>query len=239
MKSKVLTLLTLILMLSLLLAACAQETEVPPTEPPSEPPEDTEETTEIDCYGGEGDEVSLLAVWAGDEEARLIEIFQPLIDACGITFAYEGTRDLSAVLATRVEGGNPPDITMMPGVGSLTQYKDSLVPLDQVGAHLDNYSPSWIALGSVDGVPLGVFVKSDIKSTVWYNPVEFEANGYEVPTTWEEFLALVDQIQADGGVPFSMGMGSGPATGWTGTDFVQDIMLITQGLDFTNGLVTP
>ena len=237
MKSKVLTLLTLILMLSLLLAACAQETEVPPTEPPSEPPEDTEETTEIDCYGGEGDEVSLLAVWAGDEEARLIEIFQPLIDACGITFAYEGTRDLSAVLATRVEGGNPPDITMMPGVGSLTQYKDSLVPLDQVGAHLDNYSPSWIALGSVDGVPLGVFVKSDIKSTVWYNPVEFEANGYEVPTTWEEFLALVDQIQADGGVPFSMGMGSGPATGWTGTDFVQDIMLITQGLDFTNGLV--
>jgi alpha-glucoside transport system substrate-binding protein len=191
---------------------------------------------EIECFGGEGSEVSMLAVWSGDEEARLIDIFQPLIDACDITFTYEGTRDLNAVLSTRVEGGNPPDIALMPNVGALDQYKDNLIPLDQVDAHLDNYSPSWLALGTVEGEVYGVFVKSDVKSLVWYSPVSFEAGGYEVPATWDEFVALVEQIKDDGGVPLSMGMESGSATGWTGTDFVQDIMLRTQGLDFTNGL---
>jgi len=66
MKSKVLILLTLVLMLSLLLAACAQKTETPPTEPPPEPTEATAGEPAIECYGGEGDEVSLLAVWSGD-----------------------------------------------------------------------------------------------------------------------------------------------------------------------------
>jgi len=195
-------------------------------------------TAAIDCMGGEGGEVSMLATWSGDEEARLIEIFQPLIDACGITFTYEGTRDLNALLATRVEGGNPPDISLMPNVGAFAMYADDLIPLEDLGANLDNYAEGWLELGSVDGVVYGVFVKSDIKSTVWYSPIAFEAMGYEVPGTWDEFVGLVDQIKADGGIPLSMGMESGAATGWTGTDFVQDIMMRTGGVDFTNGLAT-
>jgi alpha-glucoside transport system substrate-binding protein len=241
--------LALLLVMALALTACGgnevvenntanndDAVAVDDNEEEEEEPPEVEEAPPIDCMGGDGEEISLLGVWSGDEEARLIEIFQPLIDACNITFTYEGTRDLSAVLATRVEGGNPPDVTMMPGVGSLEKYKDSLVPLKDVGANLDNYSPSWNALGSVEGTVYGVFVKSDIKSIVWYSPIVFDAMGYTVPTTWDEFVALADQIQADGGIPFSMGMESGGATGWTGTDLVQDIMLRTQGLDFVNGL---
>ncbi|MCK4790628.1 MAG: carbohydrate ABC transporter substrate-binding protein, partial [Desulfobacteraceae bacterium] len=230
--------LALLVIMALSLTACQPEevpTEVPEEAAPEEP-EEAAPAEEIDCFGGEGSEISLLAVWAGDEEARLIEIFQPLIDACDITFTYEGTRDLSAILSTRVEGGIPPDVTMMPSVGSLTQYKDDLVPLADLGANLDNYAASWLALGTVDGEVLGVFVKSDIKSIIWYSPLVFETEGYTVPTTWDEFVALIDQISTDGGVPLSMGMESGGATGWTGTDFVQDVMLRTQGLDFVNGL---
>ena len=238
-KKKILwVIVALLIIMALPLTACQPE-EVPtevPEEAATEEPVEAAPAEEIDCFGGEGSEISLLAVWAGDEEPRLFEIFQPLIDACDITFAYEGTRDLAAILATRVEGGNPPDVTMMPGVGSLTQYKDDLVPLADLGANLDNYSASWLALGTVDGEVLGIFVKSDIKSIVWYSPLVFETEGYTVPTTWDEFVALVDQISADGGIPLSMGMESGGATGWTGTDFVQDVMLQTQGLDFVNGL---
>ncbi|UCF61265.1 MAG: carbohydrate ABC transporter substrate-binding protein, partial [Anaerolineaceae bacterium] len=154
------------------------------------------------------------------------------------TFTYEGTRDLNAVLATRVEGGNPPDISLMPNVGAFAMYKDQLIPLEDLGANLDNYLPSWLALGSVDGTVYGVFVKADVKSLVWYSPLAFDAMGYTIPKTWDEFVALVDQIKADGGIPLSMGMESGAATGWTGTDFVQDILLRTQGLAFTDGLAT-
>ncbi|NIS80653.1 MAG: extracellular solute-binding protein [Anaerolineales bacterium] len=238
MKSKYFVLLALVMVLAIVVTGCRatpEPTEVPPPAPPeteeAPPPE-----AEIDCMGGEGSEVSMLAVWTGDEEARLIEIFQPLIDACDITFTYEGTRDLNAILATRVEGGNPPDISLMPNVGAFEMYKDKLIPLDDLGAHLENYLPSWLALGSVEGTVYGVFVKADVKSLVWYSPTLADSMGYEIPSTWDEFVAGVEEIKADGLIPFSMGMESGAATGWTGTDFVQDIMMRTQGVDFVNGL---
>ena len=105
----------------------------------------------------------------------------------------------------------------MPNVGAFETYQDDLIPLADLGANLDNYLPSWQALGSVGGTVYGVFVKSDVKGLVWYSPLAFDAMGYSVPSTWDEFVALVDQIKVDGGVPMSMGMESGAATGWTGT----------------------
>ena len=42
---------------------------------------------------------------------------------------------------------------------------------------------------------------------------------------------------ADGNVPWSMGLESGDATGWTGSDFIQDILLVTQGPDYVNGII--
>jgi len=242
MNKRTMIFVSLFAVLILLVTACTpvktEPTQAPATTEPTQAPVPTESTGNIDCKGSTGGQISLMGVWSGDEETRILKIFAPLTEACGITFAYEGTQDLTAVLATRVEGGNPPDITMIPSVAALAHYKDSLIPLKDVGAHLENYDPSWLKLGSVGGEVYGVFVKTDIKSLVWYNPVEFDAAGYKIPTTWEEFVALVDQIKADGRVPFSMGMESGVATGWTGTDFVEDIMLRTQGAAFVNGLAT-
>jgi alpha-glucoside transport system substrate-binding protein len=84
---------------------------------------------------------------------------------------------------------------------------------------------------------LGLPIKADVKSIIWYSPANFEALGYEVPTTWEELEALVEQMVADGQVPWSMGFESGDATGWTGSDFIQDIMLVQQGPEFVNGII--
>ena len=67
-----------------------------------------------------------------------------------------------------------------------------------------------------------------MKSLVWYVPENFEDAGYEVPTTMEELKALTEQIVADGGTPWCIGLGSGGATGWPATDWVEDLMLRTQ-----------
>ena len=218
-----------ILVVAIILTACAPKAtptpEIKPTPKPTEPPPPPPKLT-----------VSILGVWSGDEEAKFKEIFKPVLEASNIELAYEGTRDLEAVLATRVEGGNPPDISIMPNPGSLAKYADKLIPLDQVGADASNYLPSWKALGTVGGKWVGLFVKSDIKSVMWYSPPVFAAKGYEVPTSWEDLISLVDQMAADGNVPLSMGMESGAATGWTGSDFIQDLRLRTAGLDFENKL---
>ncbi len=80
--------------------------------------------------------------------------------------------------------------------------------------------------------------KQEVKSLVWYSPDNFAEKGYTVPQTWEELMALQDKIVADGGVPWCLGIESGGATGWTATDWIEDIMLRTQPPDVYDGWVT-
>jgi len=78
----------------------------------------------------------------------------------------------------------------------------------------------------------GIPYKVDLKSTVWYPINAFEAAGYQVPTTWDELVALSDQIVADGGVPWCNAQESAAATGWVTTDWIEDILLRTAGKEF-------
>ncbi len=80
--------------------------------------------------------------------------------------------------------------------------------------------------------------KADVKSLVWYVPENFEDAGYEIPKTMEELVALSDKIVADGGKPWCIGLGSGGATGWPATDWVEDIMLRTQSPETYDKWVT-
>ncbi len=238
MNKKMLGAISVFLLGAILVAACGptetpapqptpQPTSVPPTTAPVQP---TPPPSKYDCKGGEGGTVSMIGVWSGDEEGTFKSILQPFLDECDITLEYEGTRDL-AVYTTRIEGGNPPDIAGLPNPGMLAQFKDYMVPLDGI-IDLSQYSSAWQSLGSVDGTVYGAFFKADTKSLVWYSPPVFEAMGYEVPTTWDGLMALSDQIVADGGVPWSCGIESGEATGWVSTDWIQDILLRTQGAEF-------
>lgn len=249
-------LLSLLVLGSLILSACGggAATEAPPamTEEPAmtqepamtEAPTATEEpamTEEpmaggIDCMGAQpGDEVSMLYQWSGVEEASLNQVLQPLVDACGIVLKPESTRD-QALLDTRVQAGTPPDIAFW-NVAQLVQYQDQLKTMDELGAHRDNYADFFLNPGTINGKWLGLPVKADVKTIIWYSPVNFEAFGYTVPTTWDELDALVEKMVADGNVPWSMGFESGDATGWTGSDFIQDILLVQQGPDYVLNII--
>jgi alpha-glucoside transport system substrate-binding protein len=102
----------------------------------------------------------------------------------------------------------------------------TIVDMDELKS---NYSDAWIDLGSVDGTLYGVWYRASMKSLVWYPVPEFEDAGYTIPETWDELIALSDQMVADGGVPWCIGMESATATGWVGTDWIEDIMLRTAG----------
>ena len=184
----------------------------------------------------QGDKVTMLYQWSGTEEENLNKILKPLVDACGIELAPESTRD-QALLDTRVKAGTPPDIAFWQ-VTQLKQYQDLLKPLDTLGVHAENYADYWKSIGTVNGKWLGLPVKADIKTIIWYSPVNFEAFGYKVPTTWDDLNALVEKMVADGNVPWSMGMESGDATGWTGSDFIQDILLVKQGPQYVDDIIS-
>lgn len=231
--------MALLLGAALVISACTpQQTEVPATEPPMTEAPATEAPAgqpEM-CMGAQpGDTISMLYQWSGEEEARLTEILQPLVDACGLVLQPESTRD-QGLLDTRVQAGTPPDVAFW-NVTQLTQYQDQLFAMDELGASQDSYIPGATDPGVIGGRWLGLPVKSDVKTIIWYSPLNFEAFGYAVPGTWEELDALVEQMVADGNVPWSLGMESGDATGWTGSDFIQDILLVQQGPEYVMGII--
>jgi len=226
MHKKTYILVSLMLVIGLLLAACAGGGEEV----------GGAEATGIDCMGAKsGDEITMLYQWSGVEEENIMKILKPLVDACGISIVPESTRD-QALLDTRVQAGTPPDIAFW-NVTQLTQYEDQLVAMTDLGVHAENYADYWKNIGTVNGKWLGLPVKADPKTLIWYSPANFEAAGYSVPTTWDALDALVEQMVADGNVPWSMGMESEDATGWTGTDFVQDILLVKQGPEYVMGII--
>ena len=115
--------------------------------------------------------------------------------------------------------------------------KGFLSPLsDETGDWVrENYAAgqSWVDLGTYpnangDNELFGFFYKVDVKSLVWYVPENFEDAGYEVPESMEDLMALTDTIVSDGATPWCIGLGSGGATGWPATDWVEDMMLRTQ-----------
>jgi alpha-glucoside transport system substrate-binding protein len=157
-------------------------------------------------------------------------------EANNIDITFAGDADWEANINTQVEGGNPPNIGIFPQPGKLAEFAraGSIKPLaDNVTAAITkNWSPDYSNYANVDGVQYGVPVKTDLKSLVWYQPSAFEAAGYTVPTTFDEFTALIETMAAAGGPkPLCVGIESGTATGWTFTDWVEEMVLRQDGGD--------
>jgi alpha-glucoside transport system substrate-binding protein len=94
-----------------------------------------------------------------------------------------------------------------------------------------NYKQGWLDMSMMRGIQAGIWARFNGKSQVWYPKPAFEAAGYEIPTTWEELIALQDQIVADGDTPWCIGIESGAATGWPATDWMEEFMLRTTTLE--------
>lgn len=221
---------TTLVTLALLATACATPaaTDVPATPVPERPAicGDTQD----------GDTLNVVYQWSGSEEEKINTIFKPLVDQCGIKIVTESTRD-AAVLDTKAKS-TPPDILFWPSTAPVNLYSSQLMDLTSVGANTANYESYWLDLGTQDGKLLALPVKADIKSIIWYSPARFEALGYTVPTTFDELNTLVEKMAADGNVPWSMGFGSDAATGWTGSDFIQDLLLTQQGPEYVLKIIS-
>ena len=94
-----------------------------------------------------------------------------------------------------------------------------LVALDDVldlAAMNEQYGRSWIDLATVDGKVYGVFIKAALKGLIWYNPKYFSG---PAPTIWDAVMAT-DPAPAQ--ALWCVGLESGAASGWPGTDWIEE-----------------
>ena len=187
------------------------------------------------CGGGslEGEEVFITGALVGNDAAGFQENFDSFTEETGIIVSFQGSDNFEQEVQIQMESGDTPDIALWPQPGAVVDaaQRGYLVSLEDLGVDMDEYRASFssyiVGLGEVDGAHYGGAHAFNLKSIVWYQPAEFEARGYSIPSTWDEMIALADQIVADGMTPFCFGMYSNGASGWLATDWMEDIMLRT------------
>ncbi|MFF7183058.1 extracellular solute-binding protein [Streptomyces sp. NPDC008121] len=177
-----------------------------------------------------GEKIQVAAVWTGPEQENFTKVLKEFEKRTGATVTFVPAQDpIVNFLGTKIAGGAPPDVAMLPQVGAIKQAAAQkwIKPVGpEAKAQLaKNYSQGWQDLGAVDGTQYGVYFKAANKSLIWYNNAAFENAGASEPATWKEFLATAETISASGVTPVSVG----GADGWTLTDWFENIYLSQAG----------
>ncbi|MBO6553370.1 MAG: carbohydrate ABC transporter substrate-binding protein [Roseitalea sp.] len=196
-----------------------------------------------------GQTVTIAGPWLQPEDEVFRSAIAYFAAATGAEAIYTGSDSFEQQIVIDAEAGSAPNVAVFPqpGLAADMASRGLLSPLPEgMGEWVaENYGAgeSWVDLGTYpdqDGNDqlFGFFYNVNVKSLVWYVPENFEDAGYEVPESMEELKALTEQIAADGETPWCIGLGSGAATGWPATDWVEDIMLRTQPPEVYDGWTT-
>jgi alpha-glucoside transport system substrate-binding protein len=179
--------------------------------------------------------VNLMSAGEPEETQAYQKIFNEMINSkVDYKVTVESVGNFEEQFQIRAKGGTL-DVAAVPQPGAIPKLVDqgSIVSLEDMGFNIDDLNKtlgeSFVALGEYKGKHYGIPTNINLKSMVWYPKKAFDAAGYKVPKTWDEMLALSDQIKADGSTPWCVGFGSEGSTGWPATDWVEDIMLRTAG----------
>jgi ABC-type glycerol-3-phosphate transport system substrate-binding protein len=181
--------------------------------------------------------ISIMAIWAGEEQKS----FQAVVDGFNgqypnVDVKYtSGGDNLAPLLATAIEGGNPPDIAAVGQPGLMADFakKGAIKPIDNLRDKVvASFGEAVADIGAVDGTQYAVMFKGANKSTVWYNVSTFDEAGVEPPKTWDELNSVRDTVLAAGITPYSVGVD----VGWPMTDIFENIYIRSAGPDMYDKL---
>jgi len=182
-----------------------------------------------------GQTVTVIGTWGGDEETAFHEMVKPWETQTGATVKYTGTRDLNIILSNGIQSGVLPDLAGLPGPGQMKEYADAGALMDLTNVldtqtYLSETAKPLTDLGTIDGKIVAVFIKSAVKGLIWYDP---KVNDFStsVPATWDDLQTAVTSNASKADKPWCLGVESGAASGWPGTDWIEDLILRQAGPD--------
>jgi len=184
-----------------------------------------------------GKHLTVLAEWTGTEQTDFQAVLSSFEKQTGASVSYQsGGSNTGTVLQTKIAGGAPPDVALLPEPGLITTLaqQGAIKPLSaaiqqEVAA---DYGPGWESMGTVGGKLYSVVYKASDKTTFWYNTAEFNQAGITPPSNWTQFLADCQTLSDAGITPVSVG----GSDGWTLADWFQNIYLSEAGPAMYNKL---
>jgi alpha-glucoside transport system substrate-binding protein len=201
-----------------------------------------ESAAAADLEEGDGS-IVVTSLWGGTEQEAFEAVLTAFTEETGITAEYEPNRtDYATVLRTRIQGGNPPDVAIIPGIGTLRSLArdGSLISMADLGidraAIEGNYAPGILDVGVVDDELYGIMVKLNTKMAIWYDPQRFGEMALSAEAAdFDDLVQLTSDIAAAGATPWALGAGDS----WTLTDNFEAIYLKMNGTDAYDTLFSP
>src|SRR6476659_9793431 len=131
---------------------------------------------------GAAREINVLPLWGGSEEEAFKKVLADFTAKAAGGDVHEAHRQrYSPTLQSRIAGGNPPDIAIIPGIGFLRRFaKDgSLKKISDLGVDpstlTQDYPEGFLAAGTVDGALYALPAKYNNKGTMWFRPDVYKA----------------------------------------------------------------
>lgn len=182
----------------------------------------------------EGKTVRISGGITGGEATDLNASFEQFTKDTGIKVEYTGDKSFEGNIVTKVTGGDAPDIAIVPQPGLLKTLVDTgkvaAAPESVEKAVDENWSADWKDYGTFDDTFYAAPMLANLKGYIWYSPANFKEWGVEVPKTWDDMISLTDTIrEKTGETPWCAGFASGDASGWPGTDWIEDLVLRQAG----------
>ncbi|MBN1811652.1 MAG: carbohydrate ABC transporter substrate-binding protein [Anaerolineae bacterium] len=215
--------------------------------PPEETPTPTEKAAPPTPEpAGKGD-LEIFSWWTAGGEAdglnAMYEVFSakhPDVNIINATVAGGAGSNAQAVLATRMQSGDPPDSFQVHAGHELIDswvVADAMDPVTFIfedNGWLGSYPPGVIDVLSYNGEIWSVPVNIHRSNVLWFNKQVFEDNSLEAPATFDEFLAAADTLQAAGITPLALGDNGI----WAFTHLFENVLLGTMGPEKYRGLWT-
>ncbi|MFZ4240576.1 ABC transporter substrate-binding protein [Streptomyces murinus] len=178
----------------------------------------------------DGAHLEIAAVWTGQEQTNFKKVLAEFEKRTGAQVTFVPAQDpIINFLGSKIAGGQPPDIALLPQPGAIKQAVDKgwakPVGPDALKEVQKNYSQGWQDIGKVNGKQYGVYYKAANKSLIWYNAKVFENAGAKEPTTWKDLLTTAQAVYDSGVTPFSVP----GADGWPLTDWFENVYLSQAG----------
>jgi alpha-glucoside transport system substrate-binding protein len=185
--------------------------------------------TALPSGAASGQAIRVLGSWEPSELATMINMVAPFEKRTGYRVDFTTTRDLKATLEAGIEAGDEPDIAGLPGPGYMAELARAghLVDLGTVidlGAYKRHTAPAFVHLGTVDSKLVGVFLKGTVKGLLWFDPDVYRKGPLAAWTRLQQEAQSVDGVR-----PWCVGLASDAASGWPGTDWIEDFLLRQSG----------
>ncbi|PVG81633.1 carbohydrate ABC transporter substrate-binding protein [Nocardioides gansuensis] len=192
----------------------------------------------VDNAQADGDgKVVVLGAFGGVEQESFEASIAAFEEESGIDVEYTADQDFTTTIKTRVGSGDSPDIGIFPQPGGLAEFVDegAVQPIDTFLDYdaLDRtLVPGFLDFARFEGRVYGAPMRMAVKSVVYYPKKAWEQAGH--PTefeTYQDLMKFSQDLVDQGETPWCMGWESAQATGWVGTDGLEQMVLVTAGPD--------